>query len=100
LSPCLARKTATAEESTRTLGRFYVQNAPNLPQDARMVIMAIDPSAERDHLVMAMLADLITNSWRLGDPRFWAIVATAALIAIVLAVRWREWCRFWEGDQR
>jgi hypothetical protein len=42
---------------------------------------------------------LITASWRSLDPIFRAIVATAALVVIVLAVRWESWGRIWEGSR-
>lgn len=48
---------------------------------------------------MAFLDDILTGSWRLRDPMFWASVASAGLVVIVLVVRRESWRRFWEEEQ-
>jgi len=60
----------------------------------------VDPSTPRGSLHVGLVDYLITASWRPLDPIFRAIVATAGLVVIVLAVRWESWGRIWEGEQK
>ncbi len=48
--------------------------------------------------MLATLDDILTDSWRLRDPRSLAIVAAAALTVVVLALNWRGWCQFCAGN--
>jgi hypothetical protein len=49
--------------------------------------------------MLALIRDILRGDPRLKGPRFLTLVATAAAVALVLAWRWKSWCRFREGDQ-
>ncbi len=50
--------------------------------------------------MLAILEALLADSWRFDDRRVWAIVIMVALVASLLTIHWREFCRFWGGNGR
>jgi hypothetical protein len=50
--------------------------------------------------MLGLIHDILGGDPRLRDPRVLALAAVAGLVALVLAIHWRSWCRSWDGQDR